>query len=63
MHKGLVVLAIVAHHAVQAVHELLGLHSKEDLGQVQRLQERHSQAVSRQEKIAATLGADGKTDS
>ena len=38
MHKGLIVLAIVANHAVQAVQELLGLHSKKDLGQVQCLQ-------------------------
>ena len=39
MYKGLVVLAIVANHAVQTVQELLGLHSKKDLGQVQCLQE------------------------
>ena len=50
MYKGLVVLAIVANHAVQTVQELLGLHSKKDLGQVQCLQEGHSQAVSTQEK-------------
>ena len=50
MHKGLVVLAIVANHAVQAVHELLGLHSKKDLGQVQCLQQGHGRGVERQAK-------------